>query len=448
MLGRTQKLLLGISILILVDVVWVSSSELTKFLYNEANFDKPFFCTYFKTSMFSIYLLVIGILAPWKESCERQNGNYAMMEQNADDENYYTNQAVLGDPTYVPIRSPHSGAPATNGTSNSLSGTESDDSSVRSVRFSKMAEVREMSAHEATDALMARLSYAASLRIRRQKTHHKTAKTALLFCLLWFVANYFFQLALEMDETAMITLVSSTSSFFIICLAAVFPSATGDKLTITKVIAVSMNIGGIVAITMNDLHDTKMTRGVLLALFSAFFYAAYLVFVKRKSDTEEKVDIPLFFGFVGLWNLLLLWPIFFILHFTKIETFELPSQGQFALLFLNGLIGTVLAEALWLWGCFLTSSLIGTLAMSLQIPLAILFDVLLKNKPYSPMFYMGSIPIFLALILVSLLMRNDDSDPLMKLFRIVYRKVCRCHKPSIVRVNDDEQQESLISNSE
>lgn len=30
MLGRTQKLLLGIAILILVDVVWVSSSELTK----------------------------------------------------------------------------------------------------------------------------------------------------------------------------------------------------------------------------------------------------------------------------------------------------------------------------------------------------------------------------------------------------------------------------------
>lgn len=138
-------------------------------------------------------------------------------------------------------------------------------------------------------------------------------------------------------------------------------------------------------------------------------------------------------GFVGLWNLLLLWPIFFILHFTKIETFEVPSQGQFALLFLNGLIGTVLAEALWLWGCFLTSSLIGTLAMSLQIPLAIMFDVLLKNKPYSPMFYMGSIPIFVALVLVSLLMRNDDSDPLMKLLKIVYRKVCGCHKPSIVR---------------
>ncbi|KRF79197.1 solute carrier family 35 member F5 isoform X2 [Drosophila virilis] len=412
------------------------------FLYEDDKYDKPFFCTYFKTSMFSIYLLIIGIIAPWKESCERQHGNYAMMEQHADEENYYTNQAALGDSTFVPIRvaNPINGVP---------SGTESDDSSVRSVRFCKMAEVREMSAHEATDALMARLSYAASMRIRRQKTHHKTAKTALLFCLLWFAANYFSQLALDMDEEPMVTLIRSTSAtLFTILLAALFPSAMGDKLTITKLIAVAISIGGVVVISINDLHDSKMTRGVLLALFSAFFYASYLVFVKRKSDTEEKVDIPLFFGFVGLWNLLLLWPIFFILHFTKIETFELPSQGQFGLLFLNGFICTVLAVALWLWGCFLTSSLIGTLTMSLQIPLTIAFDVLLKHKPYSSMYWMGSMGLLFALLLVVLLMRNDDSDPLMKLFKVVYRKVCGCHKPSIVRVADDEQQESLINSSD
>ncbi|KAH8299931.1 hypothetical protein KR044_007548 [Drosophila immigrans] len=484
MLGRTQKLLLGLAILLLVNLLWVSSSELSKvmethfehhlslltfvyrqqFLYEDDKYDKPFFCTYFKTSMFSIYLLIIGIIAPWKESCERQNGNYVMMDQNGDDENYYSNQAALvkllnvivsawlltldsicslqGDPTFVPIRVAH----PINGV---ISGTESDDSSARTVRFCKMAEVREMSPHEATDALMARLSYAASMRIRRQKSHHKTAKTALLFSLLWVASNCFAQLALDMDEQPMITLIRSTSAtMFVILLAALFPSATGDKLTITKVIAVAMNIGGIVATSINDLHDSKMTRGVLLALFSAFFYASYLVFVKRKSDTEEKVDIPLFFGFVGLWNLLLLWPIFFILHFTKIETFELPSQGQFALLFLNGFFCTMLAVALWLWGCFLTSSLIGTLTMSLQIPLVIAFDILLRGKPFITWHWIGSLGLFISLLLVVLLMRNDDSDPLMKLFKVVYRKVCGCHKASIVRVSDDEQQESLINSSD
>lgn len=117
-----------------------------------------------------------------------------------------------------------------------------------------------------------------------------------------------------------------------------------------------------------------MSKGVVLALLSAFFYASYLVLVKHKSDTEEKIDIPLFFGkflyilfilvqilinnfhftnirigFVGLWNLLLMWPIFFVLNFTQIEVFELPNHRQFLVLFFNGLIGTVLSEALWLW---------------------------------------------------------------------------------------------------
>ncbi|KAL9915071.1 solute carrier family 35 member F5 [Glossina fuscipes] len=437
MLNKTQKLTLGLIILILVDVIWVSSSELTKFLYEYESFEKPFFCTYFKTSLFTIYLMVIGLIAPWKESCDRQNANYSIMDQSTDDENYYSTHASLSDPTFIPIRS--------NGT---LSGTESDDSSIRSVRFSKMAEVREMSAHEATEALMARLSYAASMRIRRQKSHHKTAKTALLFCVLWFFANYLYQVSLEMTETAVVTLLSCSSSLFTLILAALFPSSTGDKFTITKIIAVIMNIGGVITISISDIHDTKFSRGALLALFSAFFYAAYLVFVKRKSDTEEKLDIPLFFGFVGLWNVLLMWPIFFILNFTKIEKFELPNQNQFGILILNGLIGTVLSEALWLWGCFLTSSLIGTLALSLQIPLSILFDVILKKKSYTPIFYAGSIPIFMALLLAAILMRNDDTDPLMRLLKIIYRKLFSCKKPSIVRINDEEQQESLIGSND
>lgn len=122
-------------------------------------------------------------------------------------------------------------------------------------------------------------------------------------------------MSLELSETATVTLLSSSSSFFTLVLAAFFPSSSGDKFTITKFLAVAMNIGGVVCknicflffctnffvslqitVTISDVQDSKFSRGAFLALFSAFFYAAYLVFVKRKSDTEEKVDIPLFFG--------------------------------------------------------------------------------------------------------------------------------------------------------
>lgn len=54
-------------------------------------------------------------------------------------------------------------------------------------------------------------------------------------------------------------------------------------------------------------------------------------------------------GFVGLINLVVLWPFFFILHYSDLEKFELPNLHQMMFLFLNGLLGTVVSEVLWLW---------------------------------------------------------------------------------------------------
>lgn len=101
--------------------------------------------------------------------------------------------------------------------------------------------------------------------------------------------------------------------------------------------------------TIGDVGDAKISRGIVLALLSALFYAAYLVLVKHKSDNEEKINIPFFFGFVGMWNFVLLWPVGFVLHVTDIEKFEIPTQRQFLVLLVNGVVGTMLSEALWLW---------------------------------------------------------------------------------------------------
>jgi solute carrier family 35, member F5 len=206
-----------------------------------------------------------------------------------------------------------------------------------------------MSAAEATEALMSRLSYAASLRVRRQKTHHKTARTALMFCILWFIANYTFQLALDPSETALVTLLSTTSSLFTLGLAASFPSSCGDRFTLSKVFAVSISVAGALMVMMSELGEPQNSRGIVLSILSAFFYACYLVLVKRKNDTDEKIDICEFFGFVGLWNIILLWPLFLILNFSQLEPFEMPNRRQFLVLFFNGMIGTVISEALWLW---------------------------------------------------------------------------------------------------
>lgn len=84
-------------------------------------------------------------------------------------------------------------------------------------------------------------------------------------------------------------------------------------------------------------------------------------------------------------------------------------------------------------GCFLTSTLIGTLAMTLQIPISMVLDMILRDKVYPLNFYLGSIPMFLSLIFVAFLMKFDDSDPVLKFLKMIYRKLRYCRRANVVK---------------
>ena len=77
-------------------------------------------------------------------------------------------------------------------------------------------------------------------------------------------------------------------------------------------------------------HKTKgeIAIGDILAVASAILYGIYIIFMKKRIGNEERVSMPLFFSYVGIFNMLFLWPGFFLLHFTKIETFQLPQTRR------------------------------------------------------------------------------------------------------------------------
>jgi solute carrier family 35 protein F5 len=65
-----------------------------------------------------------------------------------------------------------------------------------------------------------------------------------------------------------------------------------------------------------------------MAAFSAIMYGLYTIVMKKQVGDESLVNMPLFFGLVGFFNVVLLWPGFFILHWTGIETFALPDTQR------------------------------------------------------------------------------------------------------------------------
>jgi solute carrier family 35 protein F5 len=59
--------------------------------------------------------------------------------------------------------------------------------------------------------------------------------------------------------------------------------------------------------------------------------------MKKSIGNEARVNMPLFFGLVGLFNVIFLWPGFFILHYTGEEVFQLPPTRQIWVIILVGL---------------------------------------------------------------------------------------------------------------
>ncbi|XP_077306337.1 LOW QUALITY PROTEIN: solute carrier family 35 member F5-like [Lithobates pipiens] len=319
------------------------------------------------------------------------------------------------------------------------------------VRFSNLMEVRQLPSSQAMEAKLSRMANPplrdseSSLRTSGKFTICQVARISFFFCFVWFLANYSYQEALSDTQVAIVNIISSTSGLFTLILASVFPSNSGDRFTLSKLLAVVLSIGGVVLVSLSgsEAIPGKDTIGSLWSLLGALLYAVYIVMIKRNVDREDKLDIPMFFGFVGLFNLLLLWPGFFLLHYTQLEAFEFPNNLVWMYLVINGLVGTVLSEFLWLWGCFLTSSLIGTLALSLTIPLSIIADICMQKVSFSWVFFAGALPVFISFFIVTLLCHYNNWDPVMVGMRRIFAFVCRKHRP--VRTSEDtEQTQSLI----
>jgi len=112
--------------------------------------------------------------------------------------------------------------------------------------------------------------------------------------------------------------------------------------------------------------------GDLLALCGAVFYGCYTTLLKLKIGDESRIDMPLFFGFVGAFNVLFMWPAFPLLHFLGLEKFELPfSPSLWIMVLLNAFVGTFLSDYLWLLAMLMTSPLVVTLGISLTVREAI-----------------------------------------------------------------------------
>lgn len=343
MVQSRRNWFVGLLMILIVILSWISSSFLLNQVFEEDGYNKPFLITYLNVSSFILYLLP-------------------------------SLKNLLFD-----------------GKKNKLNNDSHDE---------KDSDVSKQSDH---------LTPLLPEKIIKPLSVKDTVKLSALFCVLWFTANFSTNASLSYTSVTSQTILSSTSSFFTLFIGAILHV---ESVNSKKLLGLLISFIGIICVTESDsishetnFSNTQIVIGNSLALIGALVYGLYSTFLKKSIKDESRINIKLFFGFVGLFTLFTLWPILFILHYTGIETFELPKTSRIVyLLLVNGLI-TFISDFCWARAILLTSPLTVTVGLSLTIPFAMMGDILFKGKLITVGYLVGAI-----MVLTSFALINHEED--------------------------------------
>lgn len=356
---------LGLLMLGLVIILWVLSSFLINLIFEDDSYRKPFFITYINTATFIFYLFPTAkaVVVNYKDTGRANVHRELIMEEE---------------------------------------GTGSDSN--RSV--------------DMTSPLLTNLEAGTHANQKKRLTLYETIKLSAEFCILWFTANLVTNASLAFTSVASQTILSTTSSFFTLFIGAI---CHVESLSKSKVLGSFISFVGIIMVTKSDSHQryqrhiadvsgddndaVRVLIGNLLALAGAVLYGVYSTLLKREVGDETRVNMKIFFGFVGLFNLLFLWPSLIVLDFFGWEPFSLPKDPKVVvIIFVNCLI-TFVSDFCWAKAMLLTSPLTLTVGLSITIPLAMFGDVIFKHKTMSALYLFGA-----TLILGSFFIINKSSE--------------------------------------
>ena len=250
---------------------------------------------------------------------------------------------------------------------------------------------------------------------------HETAKLSFEFCMLWFVANYFVAACLEYTTVASSTILTSTSGVFTL----LFGTMLGvEKFTMRKLFGVLASLAGIIIISSQDFSGEsaddehrgdfpekslrELAIGDALAFLSAVFYGLYAVVMKKRIDDEARISMPLFFGLVGLINTFILWPLFFVFHWTGIETFAIPPTQRVTTIVLMNSLTSLVSDICWAYAVLFTSPIVVTVGLSMTIPLSLVGQIVLNGQTSSALYWVGAMVVLLAFVFVNREEKNDE----------------------------------------
>ncbi|KAI1326836.1 hypothetical protein F5Y16DRAFT_218879 [Xylariaceae sp. FL0255] len=387
---------LGISLLLVTVFLWTASNFLASSIFSDTTYNKPFFLVYFNTSLFAASVIPIAI---------RQIRRVGGLEP-------FKNEAIQAWREYrkgVQV----GGSRVKSGNVNGRGGRNHENDLGERLLADEEEEYDDTfdgnNLEDADGESSDKLSF------------FETARLSLEFALIWFLGNYFASAGLEYTSVASVTILTSTSSIWTLIFCALVKI---EPFSLKKLAGVLASLTGVVMISLVDLSGTsgnddsrgdfphksqgQIAVGDAMAFFSAVIYGLYVVVMKIRVGNESRVNMPLFFGLVGMFNIVLLWPLFPILHYTGIEPFEPPPTGKiWAIIILNSL-SSFLSDISWAYALLLTTPLVVTVGLSLTIPLSLIGEMIQYNQYSSFVYWIGALVVVFSFLFINHESRDAD----------------------------------------
>uniref|UniRef100_H3HBB0 EamA domain-containing protein n=1 Tax=Phytophthora ramorum TaxID=164328 RepID=H3HBB0_PHYRM len=193
-------------------------------------------------------------------------------------------------------------------------------------------------------------------------TLRRTMIAAAVVAPLWFVANFTYNESLNLTSVTSSTILSATSSVFTLILAVWILK---ERFTWLKALGVALCMAGF--------------WGDVCALIGAIMYGVYTTAIRKYLPDDAGMSVSLFFGFVGVFSLVVLAIFCIIFNYTGVESLRNLTWEIVGLLFVQGLLNNVLADYLWAVSIMYTSTTTATIGLSLTVPMAILSDWIVND---------------------------------------------------------------------
>ena len=408
-------------------------------MYHDMSFDSPFLVVYIGTSLFTIFLPSRWVYEKWGPifhkllrvgCCGGDDNNNNNSHNNTDDD---VDAVVI-----IPWRNNHD---------RSRSSYNDQEVFTEDAEFMPMSRGEEEEDVDTTISSNRHNSSTSTLEIRPPSPLY-TAQLQLLSHIdhiymaskiapLWFISNYSYAISLHWTTIASSTVLASMGSIF----AFLFATCTryGDeRLTRGKVVGVTLCFMGGVATAWADVgggsllsssvvdnrennnenrillhrllqHSADLANsnssirwtlvGDVAGLLSAMGYGAYTVLLRHVCPKDEnRMSMQLLFGYVGLLNMMALFPVALWLILTpnhdrqssEEEDEENNNSGQHAATTLTwtiflyligmGLVDNVISDYLWARAVILTSATVASVGLGLTIPMAFLADKVMGSN--------------------------------------------------------------------